>query len=229
MSQINAGTGSFTDITMSGDVQLPLFTTSNLPANSKGKLAYDSTTDEVKVNDGSGWGALGGGGSGGGVIRQIQYKISTTTATHNTTSFQEVNSDYRVYITPTNTNSIMLVDYTIPTNEQCGNNTIFLISAMRDGSRTNITSVGQSSGSRHRVAGGGFRPGNGYDTNDMSVNHFRVIDAPNTTNQVYYGFHFKQESSGVNNIRFGYSDGDNTSWGWRANIIITATEIAPPG
>ncbi|WLW37195.1 hypothetical protein [Synechococcus phage S-MS29] len=228
MSQINAGTGSFTDVSVSGDVQLPLFTTGNLPAHGQGKLAYDTTTNEVKVNSGSAWGALGGGGSGGGVIRQIRYKISTSTNTHNSTSFQEVDSDYRVYITPTSTDSVIFVDYTIPTNEQCGNNTIFLISAMRDGSRTNITSVGPSSGSRHRVAGGGFRPGNGYDTNDMSVNQFRVIDIPNTTNQVYYGFHFKQESSGQGNIRFGYSDGDNTAWGWRANIIITATELAPP-
>ena len=61
----------------------------------------------------------------------------------------------------------------------------------------------------------------------MSTNMFRVIDLPNTTSQVYYGFHCKQETSGTGNIRFGYSNGDNSNWGWRAPIIITATEIAP--
>lgn len=226
MSQINAGAGSFTDVTVTGDYQLPLFATASLPANGQGKMAYDTTTDSVVVNDGSAWTGIGGG-SGGGVVRQIRYKISPTTATHNTTSFQEVNSDYRVYITPTATDSIILIDYTIPTNEQCGNNTIFLISATRNGTRTDISSVGASSGSRNRVAGGGFRPGNGYDGNDMSVHTFRVIDSPNTTNQTWYGFDFKQESSGTGNIRFGYSDGDNSNWGWKASIIITATEIAP--
>ena len=35
--------------------------TGSLPANTKGKLAYDSTTDQVKVNDGSAWQAMGGG------------------------------------------------------------------------------------------------------------------------------------------------------------------------
>ena len=222
MSAVNAGTITGTVVTATDSVQLPLFATGSLPANTKGKLAYDSTTDQVKVNDGSAWQAMGGG-----VVRQIKYKISNDLATHNTTSFVEVDSDYRLYITPTKSDSIMLIDYVIPTNEQCGNNTIFILSAMRDGSRTNITSVGSSSGSRHRVAGGAFRPGNGYDGNDMSTNMFRVIDLPNTTSQVYYGFHCKQETSGTGNIRFGYSNGDNSNWGWRAPIIITATEIAP--
>jgi len=234
MGQLNVGavtatnTVSCATLDASSGVQLPLFTTANLPANAQGKMVYDTDEGAIKVNDGSAWAAVAGSGGGGGVIRQFKYKISTATDTHNSTSMIEVNSDYRVYITPTAADSIIVVDYMIPLNEQCGNNTIFILAATRDGNRTNITSAGGSSGSRWSVAGGAHRPGNGYDSNDMSVRQWRVIDIPNTTSEVYYGFHCKQETSGTGNIRFGYSDGDTSNWGFRANIVITATEYAPP-
>jgi len=234
MGQLNVGavtatnTVSCATLDASSGVQLPLFATANLPANAQGKMVYDTDEGAIKVNDGSAWAAVAGSGGGGGVIRQFKYKISTATDTHNSTSMIEVNSDYRVYITPTAADSIIVVDYMIPLNEQCGNNTIFILAATRDGNRTNITSAGGSSGSRWSVAGGAHRPGNGYDSNDMSVRQWRVIDIPNTTSEVYYGFHCKQETSGTGNIRFGYSDGDTSNWGFRANIVITATEYAPP-
>ena len=75
MSAVNAGTITGTVVTATDSIQLPLFATGSLPANTKGKLAYDSTTDQVKVNDGSAWQAMGGG-----VVRQIKYKISNDTA-----------------------------------------------------------------------------------------------------------------------------------------------------
>ena len=234
MGQLNVGevtatnTVSCATLDASSGVQLPLFTTANLPANAQGKMVYDTDVGAIKVNDGSAWAAVAGSGGGGGVIRQFKYKISTVTNTHNSTSMIEVDSDYRLYITPTSNDSIIAVDYTLPLNEQCANNTIFILAATRNGSRTDITSAGGSSGSRWAVAGGGHRPGNGYDTNDMSVRQWRIIDVPNTTSEIYYGFHCKQETSGVNNIRFGFSDSDNNNWGWRSNIVITATEYAPP-
>jgi len=234
MGQLNVGavtatnTVSCATLDASSGVQLPLFTTANLPANAAGKLVYDTDDGAVKVNSGSAWQAIAGSGGGGGVIRQFKYKISTATDTHNSTNMIEVNSDYRLYITPTSADSIIAVDYMIPLNEQCGNNTIFILAATRNGSRTDISSAGPSSGSRWSVAGGAHRPGNGYDTNDMSVRQWRIIDTPNTTSEIYYGFHCKQETSGTGNIRFGYSSGDNSNWGFRANIVITATEYAPP-
>lgn len=194
----------------------------NYPTPEIGLMIFDASEKALKVWNGTTWKALGGSMS---AIKQVQYKISDLKATHNSTSMIEVSADYRVSITPSSSSSFIIVQYNLTINPQCANNTIFLIRATRNGNAEVITSAGSSSGSRWRMAGGAFRPGNGYDTNDMNTIQFSIIDAPNTTSEVVYGFQMKQETSGTGNIYFGYSASDNNNWGWTAPQIITAYEV----
>lgn len=158
---------------------------------------------------------------------QVQYVASTTRTTVNSTSFVEPSTNYRVSITPRFSNSMIMLSYFIPTNASGQSNTIYTVRAFRIISGTTsyaLTSAGVANGNRNPIAGSTFRPP-GYDTNDPMPIVFNVVDFPNTTNTCTYGFEFKRETGGTGTVYFGYSQGDNSDWGFDADILITATEI----
>lgn len=159
---------------------------------------------------------------------QVQYVASTTRTTVNSTSFVEPSTNYRVSITPRFANSMIMLSYFIPANAAGQANTIYTLRAFRIISGTTsyaLTSAGVANGSRNPIAGSTYRPLNGYDGNDPMPMMFNAVDFPNTTNTCTYGFEFKRETGGTGTVYFGYSQGDNSDWGFDADILITATEI----
>jgi hypothetical protein len=159
---------------------------------------------------------------------QVQYVASGTRVTVDSTSFVEPSTSYRVSITPKFTNSMIMISYFIPTNAVGASNTIYTARAFRIISGTTsyaLTSAGNANGSRNPIAGSTYRPLNGYDGNDPMPMIWNVVDFPNTTSTCIYGFDFKRETGGGGTVYFGYSQGDNSNWGFDADILITATEI----
>lgn len=161
-------------------------------------------------------------------ILQTQYVASgTRTSTTHSGSFAEPSTSYRVSITPYFSNSMILVNYYIPLNQSSAANILTVMRSFRSvGGTKNYspTSAGASNGSRNVIAGGTFRPQNGYDGNDMDMKSWQVVDFPGTTSAVTYGFESKPE--GGNTTYWGYSGGDTSLWGWDSDIVIVAQEIA---
>lgn len=160
-------------------------------------------------------------------VLQTRYTSSTTRVSTTGASWKEPSTAYRVVITPTFANSMILLNYYVPVNIASASNILQVWRALRIiGGTTSyaLSSAGPASGSRWPIAGGVLRPGNGYDSNDMNMVCWTAMDLPNTTAACTYGFeHFPE---GGNTTYFGYSSSDNGTWGFNANILITAQEIA---
>jgi hypothetical protein len=159
---------------------------------------------------------------------QVQYTSSGTRTTVDSTSFVEPSTSYRVAITPKSTSSMIRLRFFIPTNADGASNTIYTLRLFRIISGTTsyaLTSAGSSNGSRNVIAGSTFRPLNGYDGNDPMPMIIDAVDFPNTTSTCTYGFEFKRETGGGGTVHFGKSNGDNSNWGFDADILIIAEEI----
>jgi hypothetical protein len=81
-------------------------------------------------------------------------------------------------------------------------------------------------GSRNTIAGHAWRSSNGYDLNDQQTENWEVIDFPGTTAPCTYLIEFLQEASAASQNYFGYSQRDNSTWGYSSRVIILAREIA---
>jgi hypothetical protein len=160
-------------------------------------------------------------------VLQTKYVSSTTRVSTTSASWQEPSSAYRVSITPFYSNSLIIVNYFVPVNIASASNILQVWRAFRitGGSTTYaLTSAGVTNGSRWPIAGGVLRPGNGYDSNDMNMVAWQILDAPGSTAAHTYGFqHFPE---GSHTTYFGYSSSNNGTWGFDANILIVAQEIA---
>ena len=157
-------------------------------------------------------------------------KSSVSSSTTN--SFTEPSTDYRVTISPKFQNSMMIATYYIPINisATAGNaNCIKLLRAFRiigSGSKEyDLSSRGGVSPQRQQIAGHGFRKLNGHDHNDQQAEQITVIDYPDTTSSLVYGFEYFQEGSNPSTDYFGYS-AYHTAWGYSSRVIITVQEIA---
>lgn len=160
-------------------------------------------------------------------IKQTQYVASQTRATSNVTAFAEVNTAYRVAITPSTTTSKVLIHFALPINANGASNTIYSFRAFREvgGVKSyDLTTAGNTNGSRQVFAGITSRPP-GYDTNDPMMVNFTVVDIPGTTSECTYGFEAMRESGGTGTLYFGYSSGDSAIWGFDINIVIIAQEV----
>lgn len=184
--------------------------------------------DTIQKNDGSTPTAADLGLNVTGTVVQTQYVSSgTRVSTTQVNSFAEPSTNYRVTITPKSVNNMIIVTYYVPLNQQSASNILTTLRSFRSvaGTKTYaLTSAGNANGSRQVIAGGVFRPQNGYDANDMDMKSWTVIDFPNTTSAVSYGFENKPE--GTATIYWGYSGSDNSTWGWDSDIVIVAQEIA---
>ena len=162
-----------------------------------------------------------------GAIIQTQYVSSGTRVQTTHSGFVEPSSAFRVTITPQYSNSMIIIKYHLPFNQNSASNIITVLRAFRivgGGSKDYaLTSRGNSNGSRNPIAGGAIRPGNGYDNNDQNIETLTVIDFPNTTSAVQYGFESGPE--GGNTTSWGYTATDTSSWGYDADIVIIAQEI----
>jgi hypothetical protein len=160
-------------------------------------------------------------------VLQTRYTSSTTRVSTTLTSWNEPSSAYRVSITPFYSNSLIIVNYYVPVNIASASNILQSWRAFRITSGTtytNLTSAGVTNGSRNVFAGGVLRPGNGFDTNDHNMVGWQVLDIPGSTAAHTYGFQHWPE--GGHTTYFGYSGSNNGTWGFDANILIVAQEIA---
>lgn len=161
-------------------------------------------------------------------VLQTRYVSSTTRVSTTGAGFKEPSTAYRVSITPSFTNSMILLNYYVPVNIASAANILQVWRAFRiigaGATSYALGSAGPANGSRWPIAGGVLRPGNGFDSNDHNMVSWTVMDFPNTTNTCAYGFEHNPE--GGNTTYFGYSSSDNGTWGFNANILITAQEIA---
>lgn len=162
-----------------------------------------------------------------GSVIQTQYVSSSTRVSTTHTTFTEPSTAYRVAITPSSTSNMILLRYFIPMQVSSASNVLQLFRAFRSVGGTknySLTSAGSTSGSRNVIAGMMNRPWNGYDGNDALNWQVDVVDFPSTTSEVTYGFETKPEST--NTTYFGYTASDNATWGFDADIVIIAQEIA---
>ena len=161
-----------------------------------------------------------------GMVIQTQYVSSATRVSTTHTGWQEPSTGYRVSITPLFSNSMLIVKYHIPFNQNSAANILTGLRAFRSVGGTKsyaLTSAGTSNGSRNVIAGGAVRPGNGFDLNDQQIESIQAVDFPGTTSAVTYGFESSPE--GGNTTTWGYSANDNSSWGYDADIVIIVQEI----
>ena len=161
------------------------------------------------------------------IIQKQVLSATNLVSTNPGVSFQELNSAFRLSITPKFSNSLIFLEYFIPLNQSTsGSNNIFGFSGYRYApSSANLESQGPTSGNRKRFAGGNIRAQNGYDHNDMNLEYFIAFDSPNTTSTCTYGFQVYQESSDSGTIYIAHSQGNNSTWGMSSRVIITASEI----
>lgn len=163
-----------------------------------------------------------------GSVIQTQYVASGTRVSTTYSGWNEPSTAYRVAITPTSTSSMILLRYFVPAQVNSASNILQLFRAFRivgGGSKDYaLTSRGSTNGNRHLIAGMMIRPSNGYDLNDALTWQVEVVDFPNTTSAVTYGFETNPE--GGNTTYYGYTASDNGTWGFDADIVVVAQEIA---
>jgi hypothetical protein len=162
-----------------------------------------------------------------GHVVQTIIATSETTSLANWNTFQEVDSNYRVTITPTFANSILLIEYSFLINNAMNPNTIYQMQLVRDIAGTAIpVGVGPVNGLRSPVTFAG-RPGNGYDVNDViNVNMMAKDTVILAGTPVTYGFKYRQETGGAGTTYFNYSLGNSAVYGWSGLITMKVTEIA---
>lgn len=166
-----------------------------------------------------------------GAVLQTQLKRSLTLASSNSTSWIELHNDYRVGITPTRSNSRIILNYRMTVNSNGPDlGTIVHFKAFRNvgGTISEVTGYGGTFngniGSRNSV-----HTALRYcatDSNDVGFIDFTTYDDPGTTAAVEYGFYWKRETGGVSTNYFCHSAGNTSSYGWMAPLVITAQEIA---
>lgn len=168
-----------------------------------------------------------------GTVIQTQYCNTSTTTTATTQTAQtELNTAYRVAITPIYSNSLIVLHYFVPmgANGSWTQNWIVDYSAMRcpSGSALNtnisyISSTGPANGARKRLSGSATRSQNGYDFNDQLSWTLTALDFPGSTSAVQYGFTWGGEGGGP--IIVGTTTSNDGNWAFSANIVIVAHEI----
>ena len=163
-----------------------------------------------------------------GSIIQTVVSQSNTKTTLNVTSKTEASTSYRVSITPTHADNRIYLTYMMLVNVSMAQNTLFQLRAEKftSGSAATITSRSTWGSAQSRqpvdfIA----RPGNGYDANDQNTIMWECFDDPGSTATQTYGFTYSRETGGSGTIYFGYSNGNNSSWGFHHPVTIIAREV----
>lgn len=142
-------------------------------------------------------------------------------------TFLEVSSNYRVSITPKLATSLIIVNYQMIIGVSSGysSRTLMKFTGIRfvGGTAYSVSSIGAVNGNRPAIAGHIFRWSNGWDLNDNYPLNCTILDYPNTTSTIQYGFKFASEDSIT--ALFGYSSYNNVS-GADSNVLIIVQEIA---
>ena len=157
------------------------------------------------------------------ILQMVSHENNqTTTLTGDLTSWQEINSNWRLAITPKSASSNLILNAYVCFNQYSGNN--YIISHMRfyDVTNSAAVAIGQGSGSRNQ-ASAAFRYPH-YDSNDAGIFPIMGRAASSNTNARTYTVQFHSESSSAS-YAFNYSSGDNAHYGWTAEFMFTITEV----
>ena len=163
-----------------------------------------------------------------GTIQTVVNQPTIYTSANPVNTWAEVNSNFRIDITPRFASGTMILGtYSIPMNPTGASNILMAIQpwySTNGGTTKNIISQGITSGSRHNLAVSWFRSSNGFDGNDMQNHVVKFyLDGITASTTVVFGWYFRSEGS--NTTYFCHSNGNNSLWGWTAPMYLELREI----
>ena len=162
-----------------------------------------------------------------GTIQTVVNQPTIYTSANPVNTWAEVNSNFRIDITPRFASGTMILGtYSIPINPTGASNILMAIQpwySTNGGTTKTMLNQGGPSGSRLSGSHAWFRSSNGYDANDMQnhVVHFGYTHSATTT--LTWGFYFRSE--GVNTTYFCQSNGNSSLWGWTAPLYMELREV----
>ena len=163
-----------------------------------------------------------------GIVQTVHNSTNVAASGNPVNTWSEINSNYRVSITPRYSDSRILGTFHIPMNPTGATNILMAIQpwySTNGGTTKTILAQGNTGvqGSRHNLAVSWFRSNNGYDVNDMQNHVVHFYHDPGTTSTVTYGWYFRSEGS--NTTYFNHSNGNNATWGWIAPQYLELREL----
>ncbi len=163
-----------------------------------------------------------------GIVQVVTNRTDVAASGNPVNTFSEINSNYRVTITPQFSDSRLIGMFHIPMNPTGASNIIMTISpwvSTNGGTTKTRIQQGNSSvaGSRINQAVSFFRSNNGYDNNDMQNHVVMFTYEPSSTTAQTFGFFFRSE--GGNTTYFNHSNGNNGTWGWVAPMNLIMQEV----
>ena len=192
----------------------PTGTTAERPSSPvNGMLRYNTTTSKMENYVAGAWADVGSG-SGGGSVKQIKYLYpDPDVVALNVTGWTEVSSTLRISITPTASDTILMVSYHFLYNSKGSTNLAHFKLYDYTNSSDPILTHGNNSGSR-TVTNASQRNASG-DLNNANMTEMRVFISSASTSARTYSLYHKSEDPATEKIFFG---GGTTS---NANIEIT--------
>lgn len=162
----------------------------------------------------------GGYQQSGGII-QVQHTVDKShTSNTVSTTWEELNTNYRVTITPTSTDNYVMLEAWIPYSG-AGTTRVWQF-YFYDVTGSAGVDLGNALGSRQQALLG-WR-GEHADSNDCGTLHLKqIVQAPRTTATTYTVYARCENSQ---TIYLNYSVGDSSVYGFTGSSTITATEIA---
>ena len=163
-----------------------------------------------------------------GIVQTVHNSTNVAASGNPINTWSEINSNYRVSITPRYSDSRILGTFHIPMNPTGATNILMAIQpwySTNGGTTKTILAQGNTGvqGSRHNLAVSWFRSNNGFDVNDMQNHVVHFYHDPGTTSTVTYGWYFRSEGS--NTTYFNHSNGNNSTWGWIAPQYLELREL----
>ena len=135
-----------------------------------------------------------------GIVQTVHNSTNVAASGNPINTWSEINSNYRVSITPRYSDSRILGTFHIPMNPTGATNILMAIQpwySTNGGTTKTILAQGNTGvqGSRHNLAVSWFRSNNGFDVNDMQNHVVHFYHDPGTTSTVTYGWYFRSEGS----------------------------------
>lgn len=171
-------------------------------------------------------GGVASSGLPSGSILQIQSTSITDPSTMgtwtNSSTWGELNTAFRCSITPSKSDSKLLLEAEIPYNQYAVAAVSLVHAAFYDVTNSAYVFIGDASGSRNRCTSA--QRDSHADVNDADTMRLRaMVDASNTTARTYTIYWHPENTA---SYRFGQSNNDTSSYGWTAPFLFTIKEIA---
>ena len=164
-----------------------------------------------------------------GIVQVVTNRTNVAASGNPVNTYSEINSNYRVTITPQFSDSRLIGMFHIPINPTGASNILMTIAPwVSTNGGTTKTIIGQgntgiSGSTRLNQSVAFFRSSNGFDTNDMQNHVVMFTYDPSSTTAQTFGFFFRSE--GANTTYFNHSNGNNGTWGWVAPMNLIMQEV----